>query len=182
MTQTLVKKNGQQLARPIKILVPLIRTEIQLGDKAGLKHYIKAGKLLIEAKAQMKHGQFEAWSTRTFKRSKTTLTNWMRAGKSPARRTFETTLSEAVGDKRPKHHRPAWHEPVKEILDDTAADRFFDRFKAQKEEDTLIRELARKIIEAGFKVLSMKLHPDQGGNPDSFRRLTEAREMLRGCV
>ena len=41
-------------------------------------------------------------------------------------------------------------------------------------------EMARKIIEAGFKALAKNLHPDKGGENDEMAALYEARDLLKG--
>jgi len=42
-----------------------------------------------------------------------------------------------------------------------------------------VLDLAAKIVNAGFKVLAVKLHPDkQGGSHDAMRRLNAAKKLL----
>ena len=54
--------NGERaVARPLKILIPLIKDEIVAGDAAGLEHYRAAGELLLEAKSQQAAGKFVKW-------------------------------------------------------------------------------------------------------------------------
>lgn len=46
-------------------------------------------------------------------------------------------------------------------------------------ENELIEELAQKIISAGFRILSLKMHPDKdGGSNEAQRRLNAAKKML----
>src|SRR4030095_13631630 len=181
-TKTLVERNSEELARPLKVLVPLIREEIAVGDEAGLGHYRRAGEMLLEAKPQVPHGEWEAWVKRHFDRTTQTARNWMNlAFKSKAGIRFET-VSHSRGDLRKPGRPPVWHEPIKRIIDTAAGERFMQRFKEARQETELIHELALKIIDAGYKVLSMKMHPDKGGNPDAMRRLNEARKMLKGAI
>ena len=50
-------------------------------------------------------------------------------------------------------------------------------------ENELIAELAAKIISAGFRVLSVKMHPDkEGGSNDAQRRLNSAKTMLQDAL
>jgi hypothetical protein len=44
------------------------------------------------------------------------------------------------------------------------------------------RELGLELIEAGYKLLVQKYHPDKGGDDASFRCLTNARAALRRCL
>jgi hypothetical protein len=51
----------QAIARPLKVLVPMIKIEIAAGDEAGLEHYRRAGEMLVEAKDQVPHGSWSRW-------------------------------------------------------------------------------------------------------------------------
>jgi hypothetical protein len=43
--------------------------------------------------------------------------------------------------------------------------------------------LYREMLDAGFKALAVKLHPDkQGGSTEAMRQLNAAREKLRGML
>jgi hypothetical protein len=42
----------QQIARPLKVLIPLIQGKLQQGNVAGREHYTEAGRLLNEARPQ----------------------------------------------------------------------------------------------------------------------------------
>ena len=44
----------RRVARPLKVLVPLIKNELVAGDAAGLEHYRQAGEML---KSRMAHGR-----------------------------------------------------------------------------------------------------------------------------
>jgi hypothetical protein len=50
-------------------------------------------------------------------------------------------------------------------------------------ENELVAELAAKIINAGFRVLSVKMHPDkEGGSNEAQRRLNSARTLLQDAL
>jgi hypothetical protein len=50
-------------------------------------------------------------------------------------------------------------------------------------ENELIAELAGKIVSAGFRVLSVKMHPDkEGGSNEAQRRLNSAKTMLQDAL
>ena len=61
-----LKETGTSLTRPLKVLVPLIKEELEAGDNAGIEHYRKAGEMLQEAKEQVAHGEFSGWLKRSF--------------------------------------------------------------------------------------------------------------------
>jgi hypothetical protein len=45
-----------RIARPLKVLVPLIQQDIAAAEAAGLEHYRRAGEMLLEAKEQLAYG------------------------------------------------------------------------------------------------------------------------------
>ncbi|HEY6380748.1 MAG TPA: hypothetical protein VIY07_02980, partial [Pseudolabrys sp.] len=49
------------VARPLKVLVPLIQADLERGDRAGMEYYADAGDKLIEAKSQVAHGYWGTW-------------------------------------------------------------------------------------------------------------------------
>jgi len=50
MTAQLATREGRAVSRPLKVLIPMINGELELGDTAGAEHYANAGDMLIEAK------------------------------------------------------------------------------------------------------------------------------------
>jgi hypothetical protein len=58
------------------------------------------------------------------------------------------------------------------------------RFEVKHENETaMVRELAEKIISAGFRVLSVKMHPDKdGGSNLGMRRLNQAKKLLQDAL
>jgi len=53
-----------------------------------------------------------------------------------------------------------------------------ERQKIRAAEQKLKQELARKIIQVGYRVLARELHPDLGGSKDAMTRLNEVRGRL----
>ena len=49
MTTVVTTKKEGRIGRPLKILVPLIKEELEAGDSAGLEHYRRAGEMLLES-------------------------------------------------------------------------------------------------------------------------------------
>jgi len=53
---------------------------------------------------------------------------------------------------------------------------------ARREEFLARRKLALELINAGYRALSVKLHPDRGGTQEAMSRLSDARKLLRDMV
>jgi hypothetical protein len=70
--ETLVE--DKQLARPLPVLVQLIRNDFEeakrAAERAAMRHYVAAGQKLTEAQSQMKFGEFRVWIKRHFKISR----------------------------------------------------------------------------------------------------------------
>lgn len=43
-------------------------------------------------------------------------------------------------------------------------------------------DLARQVIDAGYRVISLRVHPDAGGDSNTFIRLTATVEALRNSI
>jgi hypothetical protein len=59
-------RTTQQIARPLKVLIPLIQSELQQGNVAGREHYTEAGRLLNEARPQKARGAWGRWVSENF--------------------------------------------------------------------------------------------------------------------
>ena len=46
------RSEHQKIARPLKVLIPLIEVDLVAGDSAGSEHYRDAGEKLLEARAR----------------------------------------------------------------------------------------------------------------------------------
>jgi len=123
----------QAVARPLRQLIPEIKEELEAADRAGLEHYRRAGELLLEAKAQLTHGEWSGWLKRHFTMSSATAHRYIKLVQVSANaraRTF-STLSEAVDSRGGGHqHKVAWHRPVR----DATADMERWRQERQKQE------------------------------------------------
>lgn len=175
-------KDDQRVARPLRVLVPLIKDELQQGDAAGLEHYRLAGEMLLEAKEQVEYGEWKAWVARNFELSHSTANRYMafaEESKKTRRRVF-TTLSEATEPSRTTH-QPAWHEQVKQVVDrvDTQTLNLKREELKRGDEREAQRELALQLIDIGYKVLARTLHPDKGGSRDAMSRLNAVRDRLK---
>src|SRR5262245_59785468 len=86
MTSIAVRKT--QVSRPLKVLMPLIQGELQMGNDAGQEHYRRAGVMLIEAKEQVGYGGWGKWLRKNFDLSHDTASIYMRLAE--AHRDFST--------------------------------------------------------------------------------------------
>ena len=107
-----VVRKTQQVARPLKVLVPLIQAELSAANDAGLEHYRRAGEMLVEAKEQVAYGAWGRWLTKNFELSDRTAMRYMRLAQAPEKYQDPTspspstsasrggTLYDAIGEKR----------------------------------------------------------------------------------
>ena len=189
-TLTVKEQTETKVARPIPTLVPLIREEIDAGNeernKAGLEHYQRAGELLLEAKDQVDRGDWGPWLKRNFALSKSTAWSYMKLAKVEEEkfRNLNVSFSEFIQPDREKRiQRPAYHADVESVRAKVDVDRLARERQNKEKELRLMRELARQLIDIGYKVLATKLHPDKlGGSPEAMRRLNEVRRRLRAAI
>lgn len=177
-TVTVNVERKTQVARPLKILVPLIKDELRAADEAGLEHYRRAGEMLNEAKGQVAHGSWVGWLSKNFELSKRTAQRYMRLASATDDGDDEKrhggafrTLSGSIGE-RPA--RAAWQSVA-------AADlkRLADERQTRDNEIKLHRDLALELVDIGYKTLATKLHPDRGGSRDAMARLNSVRDRLK---
>src|SRR5262245_19507937 len=104
----------QQVARPLSVLVPLIQDDLQQGReaaaRAGLPHYRAAGEKMLEAKLQIRHGEFRAWVTRTFKISYSHAHRYMQLAKTSHAGDFSSLSDFIRQTSSPTHHE---RDPVR---------------------------------------------------------------------
>jgi hypothetical protein len=182
-TSVAVRERGA-VARPLKVLVPLIKQELERGDAAGVEHYRRAGEMLIEAREQVARGEWTAWLEKNFELSHGTAKRWMKlAVVSADRRRSVRSIQEVVEPNRPNRIvPPAYHEPVQRVTERVDVDRLMQERQDRQKEERLIHDLALQLIDIGYKVLVTKLHPDKGGSQESMQRLNRVRELLRAAV
>ena len=81
MPQTVTIQDKQLPVRPLHVLVPLIKADLEeaktASERAGEPYYIAAGQKMLEAKGQMSRGEFGPWLTRHFKLSLRHAQRWM---------------------------------------------------------------------------------------------------------
>lgn len=187
---TAIRKTGQAVARPLKVLVPLIKEDLRQGDeaaeRAALPYYRAAGEKLNEAKAQLPAGAFMSWVSRNFNRSQRQANRYM----SLARTTTDIQiglrspggLGGAIG--QPPRWTPQtarYPEPVKESIEQAKrqAERIESENLSRAQERAAENALCMRIIDIGYKVLAKELHPDKGGSREAMARLSRCRDRLR---
>lgn len=190
-----------RLARPLKVLVPLINEDLVKAEASGLEYYRAAGEKLQEAKSQMSRGDWGLWVAKNFSFSQATAYRWMElAGELEFRQATQNqedtnfsrarkpqpreirTLSDLT-DKRDPGHKPQWHAPVQEILTDRLnVPRMRQEAQNREKEAQLRRQLGVQLIDIGYKVLATRLHPDKGGSQEAMARLNKVRDILKGAL
>lgn len=182
----------QPVARPLKVLVPLIKQDLEkahdAAEAAGMPYYRAAGEKLLEAKGgrELSHGEFVPWVERHFKISIRQAQRYMSlvdTEKRQARRfsSINDHLRE-LGDSGyvPNKPRPQpWHKPVSQTLGRVNVEALNREAMKRAEERELQRKLALQLIDIGFKALATKLHPDRGGSHEAMVRLKTVRDRLK---
>lgn len=185
MATDVVRRDETAIARPLKSLVPLIRAELDAGDAAGVEHYRRAGEMLLEAKSQVSHGEWQGWLQRNFHRSERQALKYMqlaRIAKSAPKGGFET-LQDAVAPNRHAEPARSWQPQVRQIAASIDVGRMAQERDNRERERRLLRELAHKVVDIGYRVLATKLHPDKpGGSTEAMKRLNEVRRLLKEAV
>jgi transposase-like protein len=188
MNKPVVAIQGRTIARPLKVLIPLIQGEIQMGNEAGHDHYVKAGEMLIEAKDQIAHGGWGRWLAKNFDLSDHTARVWMRWARhqnerGPLERPY-ASLSEMRGDTdRAREERQSKQQKdFRRLLRDVARDTFVQERQSRDDEIKLHRDLAEELIDIGYRALATRLHPDRGGSKDAMARLNRVRDELKAIA
>jgi hypothetical protein len=188
-TTTITTKNGQ-LARPLKVLVPLIRGDIENAEHAGKMFRISAGGKLIEAKEQIEPTKWTEWLMTNFHLSVVTAQAWMqwyRAEHPETQDRQEVRKFDSYNDFRrstqpgwrKQVRQPVYHERVEKVLSGVNAMEMRERAASAAKEHELERKLANQLIKIGYGVLATKFHPDKGGSVDAMRRLNKVTKALR---
>jgi hypothetical protein len=183
-------RETRQIARPLKILIPLIQGELQQGNDAGREHYRLAGQMLNEVKdsKQVPHGRWSQWLTKNFDLSQRTAQVYMQWARHEEQKrsgsahlpTFNS-LNEMLGatERHREDRRSKQQQAFKRVLRDVAADTFVQERQTRDGEIDLHRELALEMIDIGYRALATKLHPDRGGSKDAMARLNRVRDELK---
>jgi len=194
-TQELEGRGSGPVARPLSVLVPLIKEDLARGDEAareaGARWYRHAGEKMIEAKSQMARGEFGPWIKRHFKLSDSQARLYMGFARTTADRenSAQAPLSSLHqfrrerGERQTVYPRP-WHHDVKEAAERARreAQRIEEAELTRRQEREAENKLALRLIEIGYKVLAKELHPDKGGSRDAMARLNKVRDRLKAAI
>lgn len=208
MTQAAVAvKEEQRVARPLRVLIPLIQDDLKNGreaaERAGMPHYRAAGEKLIEAKSQFvdqdgkwkRHGEWYDWLKRNFTLSRQTADLYIKLAEETRGQNANALAFSTLGDFIRKtsttesgknyntfaSRKPAWVDPVREAasrVDVETLNLKREELKRQEEREAQ-RQLALQLIDIGYKVLARTLHPDKGGSREAMSRLNAVRERLK---
>jgi hypothetical protein len=176
MTAIAKTQQGGKVARPLRILVPLIQSEISAGNAAGLEHYRRAGEMLIEAKDQVSYGNWGTWLSKNFELSRRTAQSWMSLARQGQTRIGDArvaprTLNEATGQSARNRRRRAIWKSFPDI--DSRI------LESEDKEARLRDQLAKKLVTEGYRALAMELHPDRGGSNPAMARLQAVYEEIK---
>jgi len=186
MNVAVMRKN--QIARPLKVLVPLIQEELSAAITAGLEHYRRAGELLVEVKdsGQVPYGSWGRWLNKNFQLSDRTANRYMRLARTPEPYSDTTSASRggslysSIGEKRSKLH--ATLKTLFKEAEKVDVARLADERQMTENEVKLRREMAQTLIDLGYRAMATKLHPDRGGSRDAMTRLNEVRDQLKSVA
>jgi hypothetical protein len=175
------EKASTFIARPIRVLVPLIQAELAAGNRAGIEHYRRAGQMLSESREQVASFRWGTWLSKNFELSRSTANRYMQLAArlqtetydAPARRTMRDVIEPDY-----KAARAVWSS-VKDATREVNVETFAEAKQARADEIQLHRDLALELIDIGFKALATRLHPDRGGSRDAMRRLNRVRDELK---
>jgi hypothetical protein len=176
-------KSDRRVARPLKELVTLIKQDLEDAEFSALPYYRAAGEKLLEAKSQLKHGEFKPWIERNFKKpGYRECCRYMALVKNEKGHsvTFES-LNEALRQARKdrKASKARMEEALRSTFDGGEFKRLRDEACKRQEENAARHDRVNQIINAGYRVLAGKAHPDKGGSDEAMRLLNEARDYLR---
>lgn len=173
-----------QVSRPLKVLVPLIKDELTEGNQAGLEHYCRAGEMLLEARGQVAAGSWSKWLSQNFALSRATAGNYMQLATraTSGRLGAETTTIEEALDRQPRRERHAKWQPLHDATDRVNVTRLADERQSRDNEIKLHRELAKELIDLGYRAMATRLHPDRGGSREAMGRLNLVRDELKSIA
>jgi hypothetical protein len=188
---TLVRKADSKIARPLKVLAPLIRAELAAADEAGIEHYRRAGEMLLEARPQFIYGSWGRWLRTNFRNaagkplSDDTARYYMRLAEQLREtplaghgRQVSTSVRSIIGRESNQVYAHKSWEGVHRAARALDAELFGQERQSQHDEMGLRRDLAAELVSLGYKALATRLHPDRGGTKDAFERLKVVRDEL----
>lgn len=184
-----------QVARPLKVLVPLIQQDFEAAEKAGMEYYKRAGEKLNEVKeghfSERPASEFYEWAQKTFGKKKDQTRTYMALGARDDAKSFTSLrhLNRETGrDVRPTSGliRREWTAPVDAVAQkarEEARRLVSSQELTRRQEREAESKLGLRLIDIGFKVLAQELHPDKvGGSREAMSRLNRVRDRLKSNV
>lgn len=183
----IAKRERVTISRPLKVLIPLIRADLERGDRAGMEYYADAGDKLLEAKEQVAHGYWGSWLSKNFTLANETARRYMRAARLRAENghgadDLPHSLREMDGDTKRARDRRKHDRGFQSVLRDVEPDLYAQEQQTRADDVRLSREMALELIDVGFKALATRLHPDRGGSKEAMTRLNRVRDELKAVA
>lgn len=187
------------VARPLKVLVPLIKSDFEEGEKAGMAYFRAAGEKLTEAQEGHFRGDsagFLKWAEKTFGKKRDQIRTYIAAAATAPDKPFKSLRhfqsspksDGGLGREGPKA-RPVfrdWTAPVDAVAERARAEQQRLASVAEmtrREERKAESQLGLRLIDIGYKVLARELHPDKvGGSKEAMTRLNRVRDRLKANV
>jgi hypothetical protein len=184
--------------RPLDKLKELIMEDLVAAERAGHEYRVAAGEKMLEAQRHFLSNPkgFWAWIVRNFDLGRVQAQRYMdyaiESNKLASRRRPITQPFESIADFERKRgtlpkgesvpKRP-YHDAVNKILSKIDPEALKRESERAREELSEIRNLAEQIVNAGYKVIASKLHPDvKGGSAHAMKLLNAARDRLRRAL
>jgi hypothetical protein len=146
--------------RPLSVLLPLLYRELALGRHGDKEHDANAAEMLVEARTHFTRGGWSKWLKENFEMPHHVVLKYVKDAAEFRQRQEEMKEISRMG----------WTA----YLGGYSVRGSFG-FGTSKRD----RELYSQIIDAGYKVMATKLHPDHGGTNDDMLRLNRFRESMR---
>lgn len=199
MSNAVTARVDTSVARPLHVLVPLIKQNLDAAEKAAEKavapYHAAVGDLLVEASEHFDlQKELLYWAHRNFGFRETQGRYYLSLGRvreksvaagenPPSFKSLKDYRKSHLGENPdpPRVARQSWHEPIRETIERARrdAERISEENLSRAQEREAQRQLALRLIDIGFKVLSKELHPDKGGSRDAMARLNQVRDRLK---
>jgi hypothetical protein len=187
MASNVATKDETQVARPLNVLIPLIKEALgaakMAADEAAKPYFVCVAELLVEARSQQTYSECLSWAFRHFKIREVQVKRYLSLGNhlriKGRAATFESLNDYTRQQGSQVGGQAAWREPIKKIMGKVDLEGLRQADLSRIQERALEKELALQLIDIGYKALATKLHPDKGGSRDAMARLNTVRERLK---
>jgi hypothetical protein len=190
MNETITKQTERQVARPLNVLPPIIKADYEEMQALTHEDRVKIGGELWEARSHYNYSGYllngeigpplwKTWLKKSeFPFNDATAREWMAMFRTenPEQWIPEEKGATDQRDVQSTHaHRESRKKPETRKKEKS---RQQERQRLAK----LARKLAVQLVTEGFRVMSMKHHPDKGGTHDSMRLLYGIRKALQNAI